>query len=247
MRKNDIKVLKLLLTLLGISLIFLNACKEWRQDSVCGSSLVIEETRNVASFHSIDILGSCDLYFVKAAVQELRLVGEHNILPLISTWARGDGTLIIENKKDYRSNTRVKVYVSMLEIQGFSIYGAGIVEGEHPFHSEELNLAIGGSGHMKMDATTQRINTSIYGSGDFFLGGRTNLHDVKIFGSGNVNALDLITSKTEIRLAGSGNCYVYVKDVLDVVLFGSGNIYYKGNPGVINSCISGSGQLIKLE
>ncbi len=237
----------IVLLLCGTGLLFFSSCQECRHDSVFGSRLVVEQTRSVAPFNSIEIMGSCDVYFVQSATQELRLVGEDNILPLIRTWVRSDGTLVIENRKSYESKVGVQVYASMLEIRGFYIYGAAIVEGEQPFHSEELNLVIGGSGDMRMTVAAQKIITSIYGSGDVFLGGSTKLHDIKIFGSGNVNALDLITSRTEITLAGSGNCHVYVRDVLDIVLIGSGNIYFKGNPGVINSHISGSGNLIKLE
>lgn len=245
--QNYSKRFKALLALLGTGLVLFNACQEYRHDSVFGSRIVIEQTRSVAPFQSVEILGSCDLYFVKAASQELRLVGEDNILPLFQTWVKGDGTLVIKNTENYRSKVGVKVYVSMRDIRGFTIYGAANVRGEQPFHTEELNLVIGGSGNMWVDVTAQRINTSILGSGDVFLSGSTKLHDLKILGSGNVNALDLMTSRTEIGLAGSGNCHVYVRDVLQVVLFGSGNIYYRGDPEVINFRISGSGQLIKLD
>lgn len=247
MNQNNSKRFKALLVLLGTGLLLFNACQECRHDSVFGSRVVIEQTRSVAPFHSVEILGSCDLYFIKAASQELRLVGEDNILPLFQTWVKGDGTLVIENTESYRSEVGVKVYVSMRDIRGFAIFGAANIKGEQPFRTQELNLVIGGAGNMWMNVTAQKINTSILGSGDVVLKGSAEFHDLKILGSGNVNALDLVTSRTEISLAGSGNCHVDVRDVLKVVLAGSGNIYYRGDPEVVNSCITGSGQLIKID
>ncbi len=230
-----------------IGFMLFSACQECRHDSIFGSRIVIEQTRTVAPFHSVEILGSCDLSFTQAAIQKLRLVGEDNILPLIKTWVKGDGTLVIENTENYRSEIGVKVYVSMPDIRGFYIYGAANVRGEQHFRAEDLNLVIGGSGNINADVEAQKINTSILGSGEVLLSGTAKFHDLKILGSGNVRALDLLTSRTDITLAGSGNCHVYVKNVLSVVLAGSGNVYYRGDPEVVDSYITGSGQLIKLD
>ncbi|MEE9503444.1 MAG: DUF2807 domain-containing protein [Candidatus Aminicenantaceae bacterium] len=151
--------------LMGIALVFTCSCRNsfYDDDSVYGSGVVVEEIREVDSFHSVEILGSCDLYFVKGATQELRVITDDNILPLILTWVRYDGTLIIESKGSYTSSVGIKVYVSMVEIRRFAISGSG----ECRIHVEDvLNVVIAGSGNVYYKGFPSVVNTTIIGSGD---------------------------------------------------------------------------------
>ena len=215
-------------------------------DTTQGSGVIVEEIREVDFFHSVVIRGSCDLYFNQSATQELRVITDDNILPLIVTHVRGDGTLIIDTKSGYSSSAGVKVYASMVEIRGFTIAGSGSINGESPFSPRELNLIIAGSGNMFMNIRADRVCSSIAGSGSIQLMGKANYHNASIAGSGSLEAFDLIVSSYAIQLPGSGECRIYVEDVLNVVIVGSGNVYYRGYPSVVNTTIAGSGNVIHL-
>jgi hypothetical protein len=248
MKWTHIRSKKWLLILFGATLIFSWSCRNicGDNDSIYGSGVVVEEIREVAFFHSVEIRGSCDFYFVKGATQELRVITDDNILPLILTWVRHDGTLIIESKGSYSSRAGVKIYASMVEIRGFGIAGSGSIIGESPFSPRELNLVIAGSGNIHMNVRARKIWSSIAGSGNIQLGGKAEYHNITIVGSGSVEALDLLVSCYDIQIPGSGECRIHVEDVLNVVIAGSGNVYYRGYPSVVNTTIVGSGNVIHL-
>ncbi|UCC39032.1 MAG: DUF2807 domain-containing protein [Candidatus Aminicenantes bacterium] len=247
MKKIKIGKSKILCALIGIVMTFSCSYRDGDHDTVFGSKVIITETRNVDYFHSIEIVGGCDVFFTKDVSQKLILEGEHNILPIIRTWVRHDGILVIEPERSYKTDVGLRAYVSMTEIRGFTIAGSGTIVGELPFETNELTLKIAGSGQIRMDVVAQNVFSEIAGSGDIFLVGNTGFHRNKIAGSGNLNASGFVTAKYEIRIAGSGDCYIHVRDMLDVVIAGSGNIYYRGNPAVINCTIIGSGKLIKSD
>jgi hypothetical protein len=215
-------------------------------ETTYGSGVIVEEIREVSAFHSVEIRGSCDLYFIQNATQELRVITDDNILPLIHTWVRHDGTLIIESKGSYSSSAGVKVYASMVEIRGFTISGSGSISSESPFSPRELHLTIAGSGNMFMNIRAHKVWSTVAGSGTIHLAGKSDYHNVTIAGSGRVEALDCLVSCYDIQIPGSGECRIHVKDVLNVVIAGSGNVYYKGNPSIINTTIVGSGNVIRL-
>jgi hypothetical protein len=239
---------KWLIIVMGIALFLPWSCRNicCDDDSVYGSGVVVEEIREVDSFHSVEIWGSCDLYFVKGATQELRVITDDNILPLILTWVRHDGTLIIESKGSYTSNAGVKVYASMMEIRRFGVSGSGSIIGESPFSPRELHLTIAGSGNMHMNVRAHKVWSSIAGSGNINLSGNAEYHNVTIAGSGSIEALELLVSCYDIQIPGSGECRIHVEDVLNVVIAGSGNVYYRGYPSIINTTIVGSGDVIHL-
>jgi hypothetical protein len=245
MNRQKVWTLEILLLLLGLVLI-LSSCSDFCGDSVCGSGSILSEKREVASFHSIEIRGGCQVLFEKGVQQELIVEAEQNILPLIKTWVRNDGTLIIESEGSYNSRRGVTVYASMLEIRNFFIIGAGKVVGQQPFSTRELTLLIDGAGNIEMDVNAENVYSTINGGGHIGLSGSAEFHRVKINGAGNLDALDFVTSVYELTILGAGYCHIHVTDVLDVVLAGAGVIYYKGEPKVINSQITGAGRLVKL-
>ncbi|MDH4220688.1 MAG: DUF2807 domain-containing protein [Candidatus Aminicenantes bacterium] len=245
MKRKNVWTLEVLLLVLGL-LFILSSCSNMGDDSVWGSGPVISEKRDVAFFHSIEIQGSCHVIFVKDVHQELIVEAEQNILPLINTWVKHDGTLIIDSERSYKSKKGVKVYASMLEIRRFAIIGAGEIASKQPFSCDELFLKIDGAGKMDMHVKAKNVYTRINGSGDILLSGSADFHSIEIIGAGNLDALDFVTSVYEITIAGAGYCHIYVTDKLDVILAGAGIVYYKGNPEVINAQISGAGKLVKI-
>lgn len=62
-------------------------------------------------------------------------------------------------------------------------------------------------------------------------------------GTGSINAFNLEVDTCYVRLTGTGSCKVTVNELLDVVLTGTGNVYYRGYPEII-SHITGLGRLI---
>jgi len=245
MNRQKVWTLEILLLLLGIVLM-VSSCSDFCGDSVCGSGSILSEKREVAYFHSIEIRAACQVLFEKDVQQELIVEAEQNILPLIKTWVRNDGTLIIENERCCDSIKGVTVYASLLEIRSFVIVGTGKVIGQQPFSTGELNLRLDGAGTIEMNVNTKNVYSTINGAGHIGLSGSAESHRVKINGAGNLDALDFVTSVYELTIIGAGYCHIYVTDVLDVVLVGAGVVYYKGEPKVINSQITGAGKLVKL-
>jgi hypothetical protein len=234
----------LIIATLAATLSCRNICCD--DETTYGSGVIVEEIREVNAFHSVVIQGGCDLYFNQSATQELRIITDDNILPLILTSVQHDGTLVIDAKSSYSASAGVKVYASMAEIRGFTIAGSGTINGESSFSSQELLLVIAGSGSMSMNVRSHKVFTTIAGSGTIHLAGRADYHNVTIAGSGNLEALNFPVSCYDIQIPGSGECRIHVKDVLNVVIAGSGNVYYRGDPSVINTTIIGSGNVIRL-
>lgn len=245
MKKQNNWTLEVLLLLLGV-IFFLSSCSNMGSDWEWGSGPVVSETREVAQFHSIEIMGNCQVIFKKDVQQELVVEAESNILPLIKTWVRPDGTLIIQNEKNFHSDSGITIYASMCEVRRFDIIGAAKLVGEQPFSCSDLTLIIDGAGRMEMHVDAANLTGRIEGSGCISLAGSADSHDFEIIGAGQLEALNFVVSRYKITIAGAGKCEIHVTNILDVILAGAGIVCYRGNPEVINSQITGAGSLIKL-
>lgn len=96
----------------------------------------------------------------------------------------------------------------------------------------EAYLGIDGSGNINADITCDRLNAEIDGSGEIRLIGSCDDSYMNIDGSGRIRAFDFESEFCYVDIDGSGDVYVFVWDLLDVDVEGTGIVYYEGNPVV---------------
>ncbi len=207
-----------------------------------GSGNLAQETRDHQDFTEVELAGSGDLLITQGENYSVVIETDDNLLGLYETRVRGD-TLEIHPKRIgcIRKSSGLTVYVTMPEVEGFSIAGSGTVKGEE-LTADELSVEIAGSGTAYLDVNVTRLETEIAGSGDAYLSGTAKHHEINIAGSGDIHAFSLETETTDVDIAGSGDAELTVERELDVNIAGSGDIRYKGTPHVSQS-VAGSGDI----
>jgi hypothetical protein len=239
----QLSLLKTVGTALAISF-SLSGCyiDDGARPCVRGRGNVISETRSEQPFTGIDLRISANVFVREGIEQKVEVEGYETIVRYVDTRVAGN-TLIIDNDRCFRSPGTINVYVTLPELRKATVAGSGSITGETAFSSPMLTLTIPGSGEIHLETTATNVISTISGSGKIYLSGTAHSHDVRISGSGSIRAFDLSVRESEVRISGSGNCEITVRDKLDVRITGSGTVWYKGNPQV-TSTISGSGRVI---
>jgi hypothetical protein len=110
----------------------------------------------------------------------------------------------------------------------------------------ELESGNYGSYELNFDVVMPSLNsvTSV-GTGDVIVTEFIEQPGLEIYleGTGSYLGFPLTVNDCSIEILGSGDGEVSVNNTLDVVIEGSGNVYYQGSP-TINEDISGSGKII---
>lgn len=213
---------------------------------VQGSGNVVSETRTVDKFHSIKMTVSGTVYVTQNTTSLLQLEAEDNIMPLLRTYVQ-DGILIVDSEKSFSTTKSINIYVNMAEIKSLVVSGSADIIGKSEVVSDDLKIAITGSGNMKLQINAKQLHSKISGSGNICLKGNTLSHIAVISGSGNLKAADLVSEKSTVQISGSGNGKINISEELNAEISGSGNIYYKGNPKIVNQQITGSGEIRKVD
>ncbi len=205
-----------------------------------------EDVRNLESFQGIGISISADVFYTQGNLHEIRIEGaERDVDDLITEVRDGFLQVKYENLKIKRS--KLTIYIISKELDAVKISGSAHFKAEKPVTSEEIDLAISGSGGVLFSKlVSDEVGVKISGSGSIELAaGNADELDVKISGSGKLKAEKFEVSECSTTLSGSGSVRITAKDELDVRMSGSGKVYYHGNP-LVNSVSSGSGRLIAL-
>lgn len=205
-----------------------------------------KDVRKLDAFSGIGIAVSADVYYTPGNTHEIRIEGDARDVDDLITKVK-DGFLQIKYDDWRTRRSKLSIYITSSELEAVKISGSAQFNSEEAISSEEMELAMSGSGNILFEKlTAEEVDVRISGSGDIELfGGSADEMDVRISGSGKVNAETFEVNEFSTGISGSGSVRVTVKEELDAKISGSGKVYYHGSPRV-NSSSSGSGKVVSL-
>lgn len=204
---------------------------------------LMSEERDVAPFTGIAITSSADVEIVQNEPYEVLVEAPDNLMPFIETEVENGVLEIRERRNNIWHGDRVRIFVNMDELTQASISGSGDLLGRG-FTAQNVNLSISGSGDMDLKMDAANIKAAISGSGDMELEGSATNLQFTISGSGDFRGRYCTVDNADVTISGSGDGFITVTKELDVTLSGSGDLEYWGNPPVVNSIVTGSGDVI---
>lgn len=191
--------------------------------SIRGSGIPAEEHRDMDEFSAID-LETCATVVVKVGEEPyVQLTGDDNLLSKVETSVE-DGVLKVELSDDCSFRSGLELVIGIPSLERFTIEGSGDVRIED-LESDEVELAIEGSGTLHAHGSAR----SLVGS---------------IEGSGSLSLADLVAEDANLSIEGSGSIEVRVASSLRYSIEGSGDILYTGEPE-LEGRIDGSGNIEK--
>ena len=211
-----------------------------------------KETRNVRDFDEIQMRIGGKVYITQGDKNEVILEGHEDDLEEIETEVSG-GRLVIKSRRERRwkfwgnSSLKVTAYITVKDLRGAYVSGSGDIVSRNQIKARDFTASISGSGDIALDLDSDYVSSKISGSGNIELEGNSDRAKLSISGSGKYFAEKLIVSGDyEISMSGSGRGSINVEGDLDVRISGSGKIYYMGKPTSVNSNVSGSGSVRKI-
>ncbi|MEO8583168.1 MAG: head GIN domain-containing protein [Flavitalea sp.] len=232
--------------LLSLGLIVLVSCSTFTSRSVHGEGPLTKQQRTVGNFDQIQSFGSFDVSISSAETNSVKVEAEENLQEFIEVVV-DNNTLNIRQKRNYNIDSPhgIKITLFAPALRALRLFGSGNVQTENRIPSPgQLEIESSGSGDIIYDLKAESLKAQLSGSGKMQLAGMANDVDAAINGSGNIKAKDLETNKTGIRISGSGNAEINVKEKLNLEINGSGDVRYWGSPDV-NTHIAGSGTVVK--
>lgn len=208
-----------------------------------GNGAIVTEDRSIEEFERVIIEGAFDVNIEYSETTSLSIETDENLLDYIETYNSGNRLILDVRDDECLRTNKLLVTITTPYIEEVKLVGSGNVQCGI-FDVDEFTADISGSGNMDLDLYTKYLDIIITGSGDFKLDGSADYALIDISGSGDINGRSMPMDTCYATIIGSGDMELVVKDLLDVNISGSGNVYYKGDPKV-HSSIDGSGDIKK--
>jgi len=216
-----VKNIALLLMLIAL----VTGCHYRIHDEVVGSGARQTQKRDVPSFSSISTEGAFDIEVVCQKAQSMEVEGDDNILPLISTEV-SNNVLHIKNLRSYSTRDSITVKITIPNLDGLSVSGAGKIE-------------ISG---LKND----KFEVDANGAPTIKISGETKVVDIDTKGAGKIDAHKLRASKAIVDTKGVSRVEVNATEELTVTVSGPSHVIYEGDP-VVKKTVHGPGSVEKRQ
>ena len=206
------------------ALLLLASCEK---QSITGSGSLSTEQRAVLPFTAVQTSGDIKLNIRYGATSSIEVKGYSNLVQITETKIQNN-KLYVQFQDQYNSvrNNNVEVTVVLPVLESVYSYGSGDV-----WVSDFSN--------------GNNLQVSIYGSSDVIItNSQFNTGNFESHGSGDIEAQNLSVKTGNASIYGSGNIKLSCTEFLRSKIFGSGDIWYWGNPA-LDTQINGSGSVIK--
>ncbi|MCD6092328.1 MAG: DUF2807 domain-containing protein [Bacteroidales bacterium] len=240
--KNTFKLLGLsLLTLLFLQTsIAATPSSGW----IKGSGNVIEQTRNMHGFHGIDVGGAFEITLIKATKEKVVLEIDDNLMPYVTTKVFG-GILEIDNKRDFRDPSKLKVTIYYKSIDEIDLSGAASIYSDDVLTTESFEIEASGASEIQLKLDIESLEADFSGASKIAFSGRAKSAVIETSGATVYKALDLETDNCEIDASGAAVARIWVTGKLELEASGASSIRYKGSPSIDLIDISGASSVRK--
>ena len=196
-------------------------CHHGMRAEIKGSGKRVLEKRNVTPFTSISTEGAFTIEVTCQKDLGLEVEGDDNVLGVVTAEV-SNNVLRLRSTKNYSSNEQVKFKISVPNLEGLSVQGAG--------HIEVRGL------------NNEKFEIDAEGAPSISVSGNTKVIDIDSSGAGKIDTHSLHASRGVVDSKGVAQIDLDVADQLDVTVSGPSTVYYEGNPK-INKTIHGPGRV----
>jgi len=186
-----------------------------------GSGKRERQKRTVAPFTSISTEGAFSIEITCQKELSLEVEGDDNVLEYVTNDVSGN-VLRLKSSKRYSTSEPVKFRISVPNIEGFSLNGAGRVDIK--------------------DMKNDRFEIDANGAPVISVSGTTKTIDIGVNGAGKIDATKLHVARAVVDANGAGIVDLEVSDQLDATVNGPSTVTYKGDP-VVNKNVRGPGRV----
>lgn len=190
-------------------------------NQVRGSGKRELQKRNVSPFTSISTEGAFTIEVTCQKDLSLEVEGDDNVLEYVTSDVSGN-VLRLKNTKNYSTNEPVKFRISVPNLEGLSLNGAGRID-------------VKGMNNDKFEIDANGAPTIV-------VSGTTKVIDIGANGAVKVDTTKLHASRGVVDTNGASRVDIDVTDQLDATVNGPSTITYKGDP-VVNKTVRGPGKI----
>lgn len=188
-------------------------------------------TYKVQPFTKIHLEGAYKVILEQGSAPGLRIKTDEDNFKYIDVHSDEQSLDLNVSKKHFDLDEMI-LYITFKDLEKLMIEGGMSIETKGYVDLKDFYLHVEGGASIEMNMKADHIKVVGQGGVKLELDGIANELKANLSGAGYLDAIDLKTKRTEVKIEGVGAGSVYATDALDATISGVGKIRYKGDPQV---------------
>lgn len=221
-------------------------------DCLMSAGKITTETRPLKEFNTLKLYDNVNLVLSQGTQNSCMVETGENLMNHITTTVDGLGNLEIRNTSTcnwMRSYGQpLTVYLQVTTLDTLEYRSIGDVSTTDTLFMDALVVSLfEGAGSVSLLIHSNLVKAALhYGTQELLIAGRSGLCYVYSASFGLVDTRELYASMLYVSNKSSNDVYVRAVKELGATVEALGNIYYFGNPSVVNFSQQGAGELIHV-
>lgn len=222
---------------------------------LAGGTLFAQTTKTLelGEFSMISLNSDYKVTVRQSNKQEVEVRADPEILSASNIWV-DNGTLHIDikseeggkktllKKLETKLTGTMELSITVKSLTKVIVNGNGSVTGDNSITTNSLEVEVNGDGRVNLDARAARVKASVYSPGEIQLTGYTDVLTLMVAGNGNFNGANFDSKRVNAEVRGTeSKAALSVSESLEIDVYGSSEVFYKGDVKDIKKKIYGSG------
>ena len=217
-----------------------------RMGGVPGSGNVVSERRVIDAFQRIEVSSNVDVTFAKGE-RGLEVTTDENLLSLVETRVREDGTLVIRVLSPIADNGGLKVAVTSPILEGVEVSGASSFTGPAANPADAFKIDASGASRVTLSGlVASKVIVNVSGASEVILeqGTSTSL-TVAATGASQFASHGFTAQDVRVEVSGASKVCVTANQSISGNASGGSTVTVSGGPKTLEVNSSGGSRLIK--
>lgn len=188
-------------------------------------------TYNVQPFTKIHLEGTFKVILEQGSQSGLRIKTDEDNFKYIDVNSDSQSLSLKITKKHFDFEELI-LYISFKDLEEVFIEGGICLETKGYVELKDFYLHVEGGASIEMNMKANKVKVIGQGGVKFEFDGVADELDASMSGAAYIDAIDLKTKKSDMKIEGIGAGSVYATEILNATISGVGKIRYKGEPKV---------------
>ena len=236
----------LFVSLMLVSIASIYSCKHCTTLSHDQDSLVF----NFETFDTVNVYDIFNVYVKQDSFFSVKIKGDKNLIKNVEVSEANKNIEIQDKNTCYflkLKHSQLDIYITAPDFYYVQLFSASSVYSIDTLHYTRFGVRTYGyyaNANVCVDCKDHFFLGVWNSTGDFYVSGKAMYYQVLNHGHAFVHSFDLQSQYADIEQRSTGDVEVFCQKKLNVKIFETGNVIYKGNPDV-SAVIQGQGKLIK--
>ena len=215
-------------------------------ETLVGSGHPASARREVSGFDGLSVSVPARVELVQGTVEAVSVTADDNVLPRVRTFV-DHGVLRVRFPSGLSVRPRTPIAVTVHARSITSIVLAGSAHLTAPrLEADRLAVELAGTAAITLPGiAARRLSVHTSGHCHAMAAGRVERFELHMAGAGEVNAARLEAARASVRIAGSAQVALWVRERLEVGITGSAAVRYFGDPTLAKT-LTGPGLVERL-